>query len=194
MVCMCDRTWIKGMPVYKDACALLAWKNTDCTIIDVGCGNFPHLHELKRHLLAHDIQCHTVGIDNQQCDIEVDEMIEKDVRDVKMPCTADVVTSSYFFTMLNDGTAFRDVVNACADMLKDDGVMITNRLKHWPLETTLQELEVKIMNKNDAHKHAEQCYGVVFEKCRHGFDISDDMTPDDVRKYLPWLPEWTENS
>lgn len=201
MVCECDRTWIRGIPVYNDACLLMAWKNADCTVIDVGCGTFPHLHELKRHLLAHDIWCNTIGIDIQECDIEADEVMEKDVRDVKIPCMADVVTCSHFLTVLRDKTVFRDAVMACADMLRDDGILIVNIQKRATLKTALklvrQEMGVKIMTKKDALKHAEYCCGTVFEKCEHGLAISDDITPDDVREYLTWLPAWSgvlENS
>lgn len=194
MVCECDRTWIRGKQVYGDACILMAWKNVDCTVVDAGCGTFPYLHELKRHLFFHGIRCHTIGIDIQECDIEADEVVKKDVRDVKMTGVADVVTSGYFFTMLYDRTVFKDAVTACAGMLKDDGVLIVNILKRMTLKTALKlarpETGVKIMTKEDALKHAEYCCGTVFEKCKHGLAISDDITPNDVRKYLTWLPAW----
>ena len=194
MVCECDMTWIRGKQVYGDACILMAWKNADCTVIDAGCGTFPYLHELKRHLFFHGIQCHTIGIDIQACDIEADVVMEMDVRDVKMTGIADVVTSSYFFTMLYDKIIFRDAVISCADMLRDDGVMIVNILKRKTLKTALKltrpETGVKIMTKEDALKHAEHCCGIVFEKCEHGLAISDDITPDDVRDYMPCLPVW----
>ena len=180
----------------------MGWRNLNCTIVDVCVGNTPYLHEIKRHLLnKHDIRCHTIGIDENESDSEINVFIKKEIQNIKtMVGIADVVTCINIFTtmhfdhifrkdkpLFSDETIFRDAITSCANMLKrDTGVMIVslvNRIK--------PDMCIKIMNKTDALKHAENCCGTVFEKCEHGFAISDDITPDDVREYMPCLPVWS---
>ena len=202
MVCDCKLIWIKNIPAYNAACILLGWRNLNCTIVDVGVRNTPYLYEIKRHLLnKHDIWCHTIGIDENESDSEIDVFIKKEIQNIKtMVGIADVVTCINIFTtmhfdhifrkdkpLFSDETVFRDAITSCANMLKrDTGVMIVslaNRIK--------PDMCIKIMNKTDALKHAEECCNKYFEECKHGLNVTGDVTSDEIRKYLTWLPTWT---
>ena len=175
MGCKCDKIWIKSEKVYGHACTVLADRNRDCTIVDVGCKNRPHLHEIKRHLLRHNIRCKTIGIDDDPYDTEVDRFINKDVRDVRMPSTADVVVGRYVFHMCNTKTEFRDIIRASADILKKDGLMITDvytyKMTKPRRKPVLQYMFTQSMTKKDALAHADMCYGKCYEKCPHGTTI-----------------------
>ena len=184
----CKELWFKYEPVYGDACDLLAERNRDCTIVDVGCRNLPYLHEIKRHLLnSHHIRCRTIGIDGSLFDIEVDRFINKEISKVDMPGIADVVTSRHVFVMCYLEKKFRNVVRASADMLKDDGVMITDlecceTPKLRPGVIAINWLP-RVMTKQDALEHADMCFRRCYEKCPHGIR-GLNMSRVAVKKYL----------
>ena len=184
----CKDIWFKYEYVYGDACDLLAERNRDCTIVDVGCCNLPHLHEIKRHLLnSHHIRCRTIGIDEDIHDIEVDRFINKEISKVDMPRVADVVTSRHVFVMRYPERKFRNAVRASANMLKDDGVMITNlegceTPKPRPGEIAINCFP-RVMTKQDALEHADMCFRLCMEKCPHGIR-GWNMSRADVKKYL----------
>ena len=157
--------------MYGHVCGILAAHNKDCTIIDVGCGNLPNLYEIKRHLSKHNIRCKTIGIDVDICDIEVDRFVHRDVRDVKIPCTADIVISRHVFDMCNTKTKFSNVVRASADMLKKDGLMITETYSSDALKSrcgTFHSCLTQTMTKTEAINHAKTCYKTYYDKCQHG--------------------------
>ena len=203
MACDCE-TWIKNIFGYNDVLNLLVWKNKDCVLVDIGCGYNPNLHEIKRHLKKHDIECRTVGIDVLDEDIEVDLFLMKSIYEVNMDNIADVVICNAIFTMahsetglkgkrfFSDKTIFKQCVDNCANMLKNDGVMIISLMHKHAVEKSDNNdkypLSIKIMNKSDVFKHASDCCNKFFEDCDHGLSITYNTEPNDVVTYLPWLP------
>lgn len=203
MVCSCD-VWIKNIFGYNDALNLLIWKNKDCVLVDVGCSYNPHLHEIKRHLKKHNIECRTIGIDVLDEDIEVDIFLRKNIYEVNMDNVADVVVCNAIFTMahnedglkrkrfFSDKTIFKQCVDNCANMLKNNGVMVISLLHKDAVEkpdrNDKSPTGIKIMNKSDLFKHANECCNKYFEGCKHGLSITYDTEPNNVRNYLPWLP------
>ena len=208
MACDCE-IWIKNEDGYHDALNLLVWKNKDCVLVDVGCSYNPNLHEIKRHLKKHNIECRTVGIDVLDEDIEVDIFLRKNIYEIKnMDNIADVVICRAIFTMahsetgvnkkrfFSDKTIFKQCVDNCANILKNNGVMIISLLykdiaekpysKHGPIDKS--PIGIKIMNKSDLFKHANECCNKYFDGCKHGLSITCDTEPNNVRTYLPWLP------
>ena len=184
----CKEFWFKYETVYGGACDLLAERNRDCTIVDVGCHNLPYLHEIKRHLLnRHHIRCRTIGIDVDIYDIEVDRFINKEIYKVDMPGIADVVTSRYVFVICYTEKQFRNTVRASANMLKDDGVMITDLEGCETPKPRLGERIInwlpRVMTKQDALEHADMCFGLCMEKCPHGIR-GWNMSRIEVKKYL----------
>ena len=184
----CNDLWFKFESVYGNACDLLAERNRDCTIVDVGCHNLPYLHEIKRHLLnRHHIRCRTIGIDVDIYDIEVDRFINKEISKVDMPDIADVVTSRYVFVICYTEKQFRNTVRASANMLKDDGVMITDlegcETPKPILGVTDMNRFPRVMTKKDALEHADMCFRQCYEKCPHGI-CGPNMSRADVKKYL----------
>ena len=204
MVCDCN-VWIKGGFAYHDVLNLLTWKNKDCVLVDVGCGYSPYLHEVKRHLKKHGVECRTIGIDIFEKDIEVDTFLRKNIYEIKdMNDVADVVVSLGVFTtahsetglkrkrFFSDKKTFKQCIDNCANMLKNDGVMVVGLLRNSPVYQFHRDNEeplvaIKIMNKTDLFKHADECCNKYLVDCKHGLDITFDTEPNNVRDYLPWL-------
>ena len=177
MQCDHDRIWIRFEKVYNTAYLVLVRKGLDGTVIDVGCGSAPKLHEMKRHLIKHGINLHTIGIDVHYWDAEVDEFMNADVRDVCMEDAADAVICAGMLGMLTDGESFASVVRACARLLKYDGLMFMDTLRCPTWKDRLLRrhpgFAVKIMSRERAVAHAESCFGVCPDKCPHGFEIPE---------------------
>lgn len=145
MVCECGICWIKLALLYGDVVTLLTWKNSDCVLVDVGCGSSPYLHEIKRHLFNnHNIKCKTIGIDHVYTDIEADIVIKDKIQNVKkFTGEADIVTASNVFTIMHSNLpydkdspdaktsfknkeAFKNSIMSCVRMLKPDGILLIN--------------------------------------------------------------------
>ena len=108
MECKCDDFSISGDYIYGEATVWLAERKRDCIIIHAGFGGHYGLHELQRHLHKHGIKARTIGIDTWAWDAEVDEFIQSDIRDVKLPGVADMMICravTHFFNY--DSTEFK---------------------------------------------------------------------------------------
>lgn len=176
MECMCKNVWIRVLKSYGEACRLLSIKNKDCTVVDVGCGMSPTLHELQRHLREHGVKCHTVGIDITQPNKEVDEFIHSNILDVDLHDVADIVIGVSFFPQFKDRTSWKKAVRISANMLKTDGILIIDIESRVTWRMRLLRLrpdsDYKKMTKEEALQHAEQCFNACLEKCPHGETIS----------------------
>ena len=95
MKCECRGAGICSDETHGEACAWLAERKRDCTIIDAGFGGVAGPHETQRHLRRHGIEARTIGIDINECDAEADEFIHADMRDVELPGVADVVVCNH---------------------------------------------------------------------------------------------------
>ena len=163
---------MRGDPLYGEATIWLAERKRDCTVIDAGFGGNIELHELQRHLRKHGIKARTIGIDTWAWDAEVDEFIQSDIRDVKLPGVADMVICravTHFFD--DDSTEFKKMIENCADWLKPDGVLFTD-IDRPPLgEGFLKQYldgQMRAMSKNEAMEHADKCHLLNTDKCLHG--------------------------
>ena len=120
-------------------------------------------------------------------DIEVDRFINKEISKVDMPGIADVVTSRHVFVMCYLEKKFRNVVRVSANMLKDDGVMITDLESCETPKPRLGETDInwfpRVMTKQDALEHADMCFRLCMKKCPHGID-GVNMSLAAVKKYL----------
>ena len=176
MECECDDFSISGDYIYGEACVWLAERKRDCTIIHAGFGGHYGLYELQRHLRKHDINAHTIGIDIQVWDAEVDEFIQSDIRDVKLPGVADMVIChavTHFFD--DDSTEFKKMIENCADWLKPDGVLFTDIDRPRTLRKRFLRQrpgeQMRAMSKNEAMDHADKCHLLKADKCNHGKEL-----------------------
>ena len=175
MKCKCRNTAILRSPVYGEACAALVGRGKDCVIVDAGCGSDNNLHEIQRHLRKHGIESRTIGIDIDDCDIEVDEFVRGDVRQVKIASAADVVTCRAFLDIFDNTESFSGAVRACAGFIKEDGLLIIdmNECATWQMKI-MRRIGVnsgtKIMSKPQALEHAKKCFRKCLQKCPHGWE------------------------
>ena len=167
MECDCSRVGILNKHPYSDACKDLVHTGQDCTIIDAGCGTDLHLFAMKRHLSHHGIKCHTIGIDDVESDIIVDEFCLSMIQDAKFPNVADVVISSGVAPIYPHKDDFQKLFTSMSEFLKQDGKMFVTINKceksfFWP------PYGVKIMTKQETIRHGEECFGRCIKKCPHG--------------------------
>ena len=177
MECECCDAGICSDEVYGEPCVWLAERGSDCTVIDVGCGSMPKLHELQRHLRKHGVKVYTIGIDIQDCDAEVDEFIHANMLDVRLPGMADVVIYNLSLGYFRVNPAgFKTAVNNCADWLKPDGLFFTDLGKRWTPSESLNinptYFVYRAMSRDETREHALQCHGAKSEQCPHGRELN----------------------
>ncbi len=188
MGCECT-SWICRQP-HGVVCRLLVSKEHESvTVIGVGCNDGPHLHELKRHMVKHGIRVHIIEIDEQQTDVEVDEFIHSDVRNVvKHQNEADVVFCYRMLEYYSECT--EDLLNlfrACINFLKEDGTLVVGGAKSL-IGKRYQHTEqfiLRIMTKADALDHTKTCVfpGNNLWDCSHG-----TMLMYDTSYITKWIP------
>ena len=115
MECECSGFSMRHDPLYGEATIWLAERKRDCTVIDAGFGGNIKLHELQRHLRKHGIKARTIGIDTWAWNAEVNEFIQANIVDVKLPGIADLVVFNKMVHMFDDDPAeFKKVIESCA--------------------------------------------------------------------------------
>ena len=145
---------------------MLAEKKGDVTIVDACCGKVPYLAEMKRHLLQHGISARTIGIDNIDWGIVVDEFVHSDVRDVKLGCVADAVMCSGMEGFFRHDE-FQQLMSSCAGFMKPDALFFTQR--EYKNEEGNKTYDMRAIPKLEVAEHAK-CYDGECGpfKCEHG--------------------------
>ena len=174
MKCDCVDASICTWFMWGEACTELVKRRRDCTVIEVGRASSNSLHEAQRHLRRHGIHMHTISIDKLKWDIEVDECIQSDIRDVKLGPIADLILCMSLMRYFNnDETAFRNAILSMAELLKKDGVWFNSIDQKRTLKQKLtrrpSETEIRVMNKDEMLLHAEQCFHKLSNDCKHGY-------------------------
>ena len=176
MECECRDFSFASDYMYGEACVWLAERKRDCTVIDAGFAGNTGLHEIQRHLRKHGIEAHTIGIDIQKWDAEVDEFIHADMRSVKMTGVADIVLCRSVVHFFDDSQEeFKRMIENCADWLKPDGVFFTDiecstTARDW-LRRYKGAIIMRAMSKAEAMEHAAKCYLATASKCLHGKEL-----------------------
>ena len=176
MKCECKNVRVLCLQLYGDACSVLIKRGRDCTVVDVGCGLRTELHEMQRHMHKHGIRARTIGIDMADCDVDVDEFIQKDVRGVELRGIADTVLCGGLLEIFKDQASFQGVVEACAGLLKEDGAFVVEIISRGTWMDKIRQITpssgVRVMTKDETLAHAITCVCTSVEDCKHGRRIS----------------------
>lgn len=149
---------------------MLAEKQGDVTIIDVGCGFKPHLFEIRRHLQKHGVNAYTIGIDNREMDVLVDEFIHDDMLNVRLDDRGDAVLACGILGYMQTADEFQTFLHAIARLMKPDGKFFTYSDPVSLTDPSIREIDTRVMNKDEVMKHAGCFTGYPSGryKCTHG--------------------------
>ena len=149
---------------------MLAEKQNDVTIIDVGCGSEPFLFEMRRHLQKHGVNAYTIGIDNRYMDVLADEFIHDDMLNVNLDGRGDAVLACGILGYMQTANEFQTFLHAIVRMMKPDGMFFTHAGYPSATDPSVQEIDIRIMTKNEVMSHAKCFTGYPSgrDKCTHG--------------------------
>ena len=173
--------------MHGEVCIWLVERGRDCVVIDVGCGGGSGLRGIQRHLLVHDVRAYTIGIDAQKWDMDADEFIHGDMRNVNVRRKADaVICRGVMGHFSDDPEGFRDAMLACTNFMKDDGLFFTDIDSHLTILERLRHVlsgyVIRAMTRDELLAHVNTCFGKLSKDCPHGAEPHPNwMAATDIR-------------